>query len=183
MDRLKDTLNVSDADPGRYDVIYMTGGHGVMFDFPESEALARVTARFYESGKIVAAVCHGPCGLLGAKLSDGKYLIDGKNMTGFSWKEEVAVKRDDAVPFSLEDELRKRGAKYGTATLPFASHVVEDGLLISGQNPKSARAVGEAVVKASKRRASGQACGSRGMIPVASSSASTTMPSIPFPRP
>jgi putative intracellular protease/amidase len=183
MDRLKDTLNVSEADPARYDAIYMAGGHGAMFDFPESEALARVTARFYESGKIVAAVCHGPCGLLGVKLSDGKYLVDGKNMTGFSWKEEVAAKRDDAVPFSLEDELRKRGAKYSTATLPFASHVVEDGLLISGQNPKSARAVGEAVLKASKRRSSGQASGSRRTIPVASSSASTTIPSRPFPRP
>jgi putative intracellular protease/amidase len=85
MDRLKDTLNVSDADPARYDAIYMAGGHRAMVDFPESEALARVTARFYESGKIVAAVCHGPCGLLGVKLSDGKYLVDGKNMTGFSW--------------------------------------------------------------------------------------------------
>lgn len=147
MDRLKSTPKVEEADPERYDAIYMTGGHGVMFDFPKSAALARLIARFYASGKIVSAVCHGPCGLLGVKLEDGEYLIRGKNVTGFSWKEEVAAKRDGAVPFSLENELRKRGAKYSTAILPFASHVAEDGLLITGQNPKSAHAVGAAVVR------------------------------------
>lgn len=68
-------------------------------------------------------------------------------MTGYSWKEEKKAKRDEAVPFSLEDELQKRGAKYSTALLAFNSHVVEDGLLITGQNPKSAKDVGEAVVK------------------------------------
>jgi putative intracellular protease/amidase len=124
----------------------MTGGHGVMFDFPKSTALADLTARFYENGKIVSAVCHGPCGLLEVKLN-GRYLVDGRKVTGFSWTEEVAAKRDHAVPFSLEDELRKRGAEYGRALMPFAKHVVEHDRLITGQNPKSAHAVGEAVVK------------------------------------
>jgi putative intracellular protease/amidase len=146
MDRLKATLNVADLDPMPYEAIYMTGGHGVMFDFPDSDALARLTAGFHDSGKIVSAVCHGPCGLLNVKLGNGRYLIEGRKLTGFSWKEEVAAKRDEAVPFSLEDELRKRGATYSAATIPFASHVVEDGRLITGQNPMSARAVGKAVV-------------------------------------
>lgn len=147
MNRLDGTLAVRDADPARYDAIYMTGGHGVMFDFPGSTALADLTARFYEAGKIVSAVCHGPCGLLEVRLKDGKHLVNGKKVTGFSWKEEIAAKRDHAAPFSLEDELRTRGADYGTAFMPFATHVVVDGRLITGQNPKSARAVGEAVVK------------------------------------
>jgi len=146
MNLLDNTLKVSDVDPATYDAIYMTGGHGVMFDFPKSAALSNLIARFYESNKIVSAVCHGPSGLLEAKLSNGDYLIKDKNITGFSWSEEVMAKRDQAVPFSLEDELQKRGAKYSKALLPFNSHIVEDGLLVTGQNPGSARAVGKAVV-------------------------------------
>ena len=88
MNRLVDTMKVADADPSAYDAIYMTGGHGVCFDFPRSEELAKLTARFYESGKVVSAVCHGPAGLMEVRLSGGEYLIGGKELTGFSWKEE-----------------------------------------------------------------------------------------------
>lgn len=84
MSRLDSTLAVRDADPARYDAIYMTGGHGVMFDFPASTALADSTARFYEAGKIVSAVCHGPCGLLEVRLKDGKHLVNGKKLRAFS---------------------------------------------------------------------------------------------------
>jgi putative intracellular protease/amidase len=146
MDRLKGTRKVADADVAAYDAIYMTGGHGVCFDF-RSDPLAKLTAAFWEAGKVVSAVCHGPAGLLEVKLPGGEYLIAGKNLTGFSWKEEELVKRDRAVPYSLEDELKSRGAKYGKAVIPFKSHVVEDGDLITGQNPASATAVGEAVIK------------------------------------
>lgn len=143
---LQNTLKVSEANSEDYDAIYMTGGHGVSFDFPRSEALAKLTAEFYESGKIVSAVCHGPAGLLEVKLSNGDYLINGKDLPGFSWDEEVAVMRDQAVPFSLEEELKKRGANYSKAWMNASERVVEDGLLITGQNPASAKAVGEAVV-------------------------------------
>lgn len=150
MDRLKDTKKVADTDVATYDAIYMTGGHGVCFDF-ESPDLAKLTAAFWEAGKIVSAVCHGPAGLLDVKLTNGEYLIAGKDVTGFSWNEEGKVGRDDAVPYNLEEELQKRGAKYGKAWMAFSSHVVEDGNLITGQNPASAAAVGEAVVKKLKR--------------------------------
>jgi len=152
MDRLKDTKAVSAIDASEYAAIYMTGGHGVMFDF-KSKALATLTQQFHESGKIVAAVCHGPSGLLDVKTKAGKYLLEGKNVTGFSWKEEVLAKRDQAVPYSLEDALKERGAHYGVAALPFAPHIVEDGTLITGQNPASARGVGEAVVRKLRERA------------------------------
>lgn len=148
MDRLVNTMKVADADPADYDAIYMTGGHGVSFDFPKSAALAELTARFYELGKIVSAVCHGPAGLLEVKLAGGQHLINGKKLTGFSWNEEKLAKRKDAVPFNLEDELTLRGADYSKSMVPFKSYVIEDGLLITGQNPSSAKAVGEAVVKA-----------------------------------
>lgn len=147
MDRLLDTTKVGDADPAAYDAIYMTGGHGVCFDFPKSEALATVTAKFFEAGKIVSAVCHGVAGLLEVKLSTGEHLISGKKLTGFSWKEEELAKREKAVPYNLEEELKKRGANYSKSSIPFKSFVVEDGLLITGQNPASAEGVGEAVVK------------------------------------
>ncbi len=145
MDRLKDTMKVADADVGKYDAIYMTGGHGVCFDF-DSPDLANLTARFWEAGKVVSAVCHGPAGLLEVKVG-GAYLVKGKDVTGFSWAEEGLAKRDKAVPYNLEEELKKRGARYGKAALPFVSHVVEDGRLLTGQNPASAAAVGEAVAK------------------------------------
>src|SRR6185503_9506410 len=88
MDRLVRTRKVSDAAPAAYDAIYMTGGHGVCFDFPNSADLARVTAAMYEAGKVVSAVCHGPAGLLEVELSNGSHLIAGKKLTGFSWDEE-----------------------------------------------------------------------------------------------
>lgn len=147
MSRLNDTMRVSEANVADYDAIYMTGGHGVMFDFPDNKGLSELTAQFYEAGKVVSAVCHGVCGLLNVKLSNGEYLLKNKDVTGFSWNEEKKAKRDEAVPFSLEDDLQKRGAKYTTAMLPFSSHVVQDGLLITGQNPKSAKGVGEATIK------------------------------------
>lgn len=147
MDRLSCTLKLPEIDERLYAGIYMTGGHGVMFDFPQSRELAEMTARFYESGRIVSAVCHGSCGLLEARLTDGQNIVSGKNVTGFSWNEEVLAKRDTAVDYSLEDELRKRGGNYSKALMPFLSHVVEDGNLITGQNPRSAAGVGQAVVK------------------------------------
>jgi len=144
MDRLKDTMQVADADVARYDAIYLTGGHGVCFDFPNSTELASLIAKFYDAGKVVSAVCHGPS--VEAKVG-GEDLVRGKDVTGFSWAEEGLAKRENAVPYNLEEELKKRGARYGKSGIPFVSHVVEDGRLVTGQNPASAAAVGEAVAK------------------------------------
>jgi putative intracellular protease/amidase len=151
MNRLKGTKKLSDVRLDDYYAIYLTGGHGVMFDFPQSPELARLMVGFYEAGKIVSTVCHGATGLLSAQLSNGHHLIKDKKVTGFSWDEEVLAKRERAVPFNLQEELRKRGANYSKAAKPFETYVVEDGLLITGQNPGSARAVGEAVVKKLQR--------------------------------
>ncbi|MEU1620129.1 type 1 glutamine amidotransferase domain-containing protein [Streptomyces sp. NPDC008238] len=147
MDLLEDTLPIARVDLEDYDAIYLTGGHGVMFDFPQSRELEELTARFYESGRIVSSVCHGATGLLNVTLSGGEPLVRGRRVTGFSWPEEELAHRAGAVPYSLQDELRKRGADYSTARRPFDTYVVEDGRLITGQNPGSARAVAEAVVR------------------------------------
>ena len=147
MDLLNDTVNVASVDPGEFDAIYLTGGHGVMFDFPGCEPLARLIAAMYEQGRVVAAVCHGPAGLLDVRLGNGELLVQGKRVTGFSWNEEIMAKRDFAVPFGLEQELGKRGAQYSKAMLPFVPYVVEDGRLITGQNPGSAYGVAKAVLR------------------------------------
>jgi putative intracellular protease/amidase len=146
MDQLNRTLPLADVNAAAYDAIYLAGGHGTMWDFRSPE-LGRLLAEFYESGKVVSSVCHGPVGFLEAKLSDGRWLVQDKEMTGFSWAEEKADNRDDVVPFNLEEELKVRGARYTKAAVPLAKHVVEDGLLITGQNPASARGVGEAVAR------------------------------------
>jgi len=144
MDRLNHTLRLTEVSAADYDAIYLAGGHGTMWDFRSPE-LGRLLADFYESGKIVSAVCHGPVGFLEARLSDGSWLVRDKDLTGFSWAEERADNRDEIVPFNLEEELKARGARYTKAMLPFGRHVVKDGRLITGQNPASARGVGEAV--------------------------------------
>ncbi len=151
MNLLENTKKAGDVEVEDYDAIYFTGGHGVMFDFRDQD-LAALTARFYDSGRIVSAVCHGPAGLLEVTLDNGDPLVKGKNVTGFSWPEEEAAQRADAVPFSLQDELKKRGGNYSIADKPFETHVVTDERLITGQNPGSARAVAEAVVHALQAR-------------------------------
>ena len=151
MDQLNRTLPLSDVNVEDYDAIYLAGGHGTMWDFRSPE-LGRLLADFYEAGKVVSAVCHGPVGFLEARLSNGSWLVQDKNLTAFSWAEEGADNRDDVVPFNLEEELQARGARYSKAVIPFGKHVVEDGRLITGQNPASARGVGEAVARALRER-------------------------------
>lgn len=145
---LENTVSPEQIDPADYDAIYFTGGHAVMYDFPDSEGLQRITRDIYERGGIVSSVCHGYCGLLNTKLSDGTYLIAGKHMTGFAWREEELAKVDQLVPYNAEDEAKKRGALYEKARLPFVSNVVVDGNLVTGQNPGSAKATAKKVVEA-----------------------------------
>lgn len=143
MDQLRDTRSIVEVNADDYDAIYLTGGHGVMFDFPD--ALAGLVGEFAAQDKVVSAVCHGPAGLLNAQV-DGKPLLQGKNVTGYSWLEEQAVRRSSVVPFSLQDELARRGGSYSKARVPMMEHVVVDGKLVTGQNPTSAKGVAKAVL-------------------------------------
>ncbi len=142
---LEHTAAPDAIDPDGYDAIYFTGGHAVMFDFPGSEGLQRITRAIFERGGIVAAVCHGYCGLLDTTLSDGSYLVAGRNLTGFSWREEVLAGVAKLVPYNVEERIQKRGAVYSKALLPFVSNVVVDGNLVTGQNPGSAKETATAV--------------------------------------
>ncbi|KAA0016543.1 type 1 glutamine amidotransferase domain-containing protein [Antrihabitans cavernicola] len=136
---LESTLSPEQVDSADYDAIFFTGGHAVMYDFPDSAGLQRITREIYERGDIVSSVCHGYCGLLNTKLSDGSYLIAGKKMTGFAWQEEVLARVDKLVPYNAEKMAKERGALYEKAKLPFVSYAVVDGNLVTGQNPGSAK--------------------------------------------
>lgn len=142
---LKATPSPAQADPADYDAIYLTGGHAVMYDFPDSEGLQRITRDMWEQGKIVSSVCHGYCGLLNTRLSDGTLLVAGRRVTGFAWQEEVLAGVGRRVPYSAEAEMRKRGALYEKAMLPFAPYAIADGRLVTGQNPGSATKTAERV--------------------------------------
>ncbi|WP_309050499.1 type 1 glutamine amidotransferase domain-containing protein [Streptomyces sp.] len=144
--KLDATLRVQDLDAADYAAIVYVGGHGTMWDFPDDRTLAGIARDVYEAGGAVAAVCHGPAGLVNITLSDGSYLVAGKNVAGFTNSEEAAAGLTDVVPFLLQSTLEERGAKH-TGAADWEPHVVVDGRLVTGQNPASATGVGEALVK------------------------------------
>lgn len=144
--KIENTMKPSEVNPDDYAAIHYAGGHGTMWDFPDDKRLAEIAARIYETGGIVSAVCHGPAGLVNIKLSDGSYLVAGKRVNAFTNEEETAVRLEKVVPFLLEDKLIERGAKFEKSGL-WQSHVVADQRLVTGQNPQSAKAVGEAVLE------------------------------------
>jgi len=147
MDRLKNPLTPEEVDGHEYAAIYFTGGHGTMYDFPGNIHLQELTKTIYEKGGIVSAVCHGPCGLLNVRLSDGRYLLSGHVVTGFSNQEEKLMGMFKDIPYSLEESMGERGTLFKQAALPFTSCVILSGRLITGQNPASARGVALKVIE------------------------------------
>ncbi len=145
MSLLATTAQPDEIDPADYAAIYFTGGHAVMWDFPGSEGLQRITRAIWERGGVVSSVCHGYCGLLDTTLSDGRLLVAGRRVTGFSWTEEVLAGVAKKMPYNAEEEMRRRGARYEKAFLPFVPHVAVDGKLVTGQNPFSAKVTAKTV--------------------------------------
>jgi putative intracellular protease/amidase len=144
--KINHSMKPADVKVADYAAIYYAGGHGTMWDFPDNVTLAAIAAAIYENGGAVAAVCHGPAGLVNIKLSNGKYLVDGKKINSFTNEEETAVKLENVVPFLLESKLIERGASFEKAGL-WQEKVVTDKRLITGQNPASAKKAGEELLK------------------------------------
>lgn len=144
--KIDHSLQPSQVKPDNYSAIFYAGGHGAMWDFADNTELAGIASKIYENGGIVAAVCHGPSGLVNIKLNNGKYLVDGKKINAFTNEEEAEVKLTNVVPFLLEDKLKERGAEFEKSGL-WENHVVTDQRVITGQNPQSAKSVGEAILK------------------------------------
>ena len=144
---LAETERLADVEPERFDAVFFPGGHGPMWDLAEDPDVKRLIEALVEAGKPVAAVCHGPAVFRQAVGPDGKPLVKGRQVTGFTNAEEDAVGLTQVVPFLLEDLLREQGADFSKAKA-FEPHVVRDELLITGQNPASSAPAAEALLEA-----------------------------------
>jgi putative intracellular protease/amidase len=144
--RVNNTIPVSQVNIADYDAVFYPGGFGLLSDLATNEDFAKLSAEHYDSGGIVAAVCHGPAALLPINLSNGESLLAAKSVTGFTREEEIDYGTINDVPFLMEEALTRKAARFNKAQ-PWGSFVIEDGRVITGQNPASAHAVGEAIVK------------------------------------
>lgn len=129
-----------------FDAVFYPGGHGPLWDLTDNNHSIKLIEQFLAANKPVAAVCHASAALLNVKDSTGEFLVKGKAVSGFTNTEEEAVQLTDIVPFLLEDEFIKRGADY-QKTEDWHAFAVQDGLLISGQNPASSILVAEKLLK------------------------------------
>ncbi|PKB16854.1 type 1 glutamine amidotransferase domain-containing protein [Flavobacterium sp. 5] len=138
-EKLKNTHKLSTINQADYDAVFYPGGHGPLWDLVEDKNSIALIESFYTHKKPVAFVCHAPAVLKNVKVN-GEFLVKGKKVTGFANTEEEAVGLTKIVPFLLEDELQKNGASYSKGA-DWGAYAVEDGLLITGQNPASSKLV------------------------------------------
>lgn len=143
--KIENAIQPEQVEVNDYSGVFYAGGHGTMWDFAENRDLAKIAAEVYENGGVVAGVCHGPSGLVNIKLSSGDYLVNGKKINAFTNEEETAIKLDKVVPFLLESKLKERGAIFEKSA-PWQVHVSLDQRIVTGQNPQSAKKVGEVML-------------------------------------
>ena len=142
---LASTVLLSSVKASDYDAIFYPGGHGPLWDLAEDKHSIALIESFYNASKPVATVCHAPGVLRHAKSADGQPLVKGKKVTGFTNSEEDAVQLTNVVPFLVEDELKAKGGIFSKGP-DWASYVLTDGLLLTGQNPASSQATAEALL-------------------------------------
>ena len=137
---------LSDVDANGFDAVFYPGGHGPLGYLVNDKNSIALLENFWKAKKPIAAVCHAPAALLNIKDENGELVLKGKKVTGFSNSEEAAVQLTKVVPFLLEDELKMKGAIYHR-TGDWASYVVKDGFLITGQNPASSEGVARELIQ------------------------------------
>jgi putative intracellular protease/amidase len=145
--KLASAKKLSEVNVKDYDAIFYVGGHGPVLDLASDPVNAKLASDFWQAGKIVSAVCHGPAALVQAVDASGQPIFKGRRAAGLSNEEENIVGKVKDVPFLLQDKIISLGGKY-ESTEPWGVKVVVDGKLITGQNPASAAEVGEAILKA-----------------------------------
>ena len=145
------TVKLSDISPADFDAVFYPGGHGPLWDLAEDNISIDLIERFLSAGKPVALVCHAPGVLRHVKTPTGRPLVEGKKVTGFANSEEEAVGLTDVVPFLVEDELKAMGGIYSRGP-DWGSYAIEDGLLITGQNPGSSPATARLLLDALKMK-------------------------------
>lgn len=143
---LSKTFKLADIDHADYDAVFYPGGHGPLWDLAEDKDSIALIEEFYKNDKPVSAVCHAPAIFKHTKNSDSAPLVKGKKVTGFTNSEEEAVQLTSIVPFLVEDMLKENGGIYSKKE-DWATYAVEDGLLITGQNPASSERVAEILLK------------------------------------
>ncbi len=141
-EKLNQTIKLSEVSAKDYDAVFYPGGHGPLWDLAESDVSARLIEQFYNSEKPVAFVCHAPASLKKVKNTLGEPLVKGKRVTGFTNSEEKMVGLTHVVPFLVEDMLKENGGIYSKSG-DFEPFALQDGLLITGQNPASSQKVAE----------------------------------------
>ncbi|MGY8913781.1 MAG: type 1 glutamine amidotransferase domain-containing protein [Flavobacteriales bacterium] len=144
--KLANTLKLETIDQKDFDAVFYPGGHGLLWDLVENKTSNDLIESFHSHKKPVAFVCHAPAILKNIKGTDGKPLVNGKNVTGFTNGEEEAVQLTDVVPFLIEDMLKEKGGSYSKLG-DWQPYALEDGLLITGQNPASSEKVAELLIK------------------------------------
>jgi putative intracellular protease/amidase len=140
----KNTRKLRSIDYGTFDAVFFPGGYGMQWDLASDSYAIKLIRDFYESNRPIAMVCHSPSILRDVKKSDGEYLVKGLNLTGFKNEEDLEIELPHHLLFSLEDELRRRGAKYASKA-NWEPNVVIDGPLMTGQSPNSAVPLAEAL--------------------------------------
>jgi putative intracellular protease/amidase len=148
-ERINTTHKLSDVNAADYDAVFYPGGHGPLWDLANDATSIKLIETFNSQEKPVGFVCHAPAALKSVKGTDGKPLVNGKKVTGFTNSEEEAVQLTDVVPFLVEDMLQENGGVYSKAD-DWAEYALQDGNLITGQNPASSVKVAEMLFAAVK---------------------------------
>src|SRR3954453_10776658 len=149
--QLDNTVRLDSVRQEDFDTVFYPGGHGPMWDLAEDKNSIKLIESFIAAGKPIGIVCHSTGALRHVRAPDGKLLVQGKEVTGFTNGEEEGVGLTKIVPSLVEDEMLKLGAVF-SKKVNWAPHVVSDGLLITGQNPHSSGPAANTLMAAVKQR-------------------------------
>ncbi|MFT6797836.1 MAG: putative intracellular protease/amidase, partial [Maribacter sp.] len=145
-ERIANTKVLADMNPNDFDAVFYPGGHGPLWDLANDATSIKLIETFTSQDKPIAFVCHAPAALKGVKDAAGNPLVQGKKVTGFTNTEEAAVQLTDVVPFLVEDMLKEHGGIYSKKG-DWEAYAIQDGNLITGQNPASSELVAELLLK------------------------------------
>ncbi|MCM4166343.1 Protein/nucleic acid deglycase HchA [Arenibacter antarcticus] len=149
-ERINNTIKLTEIDANDYDAVFYPGGHGPLWDLATDSTSIQLIERFNSQGKPIAFVCHAPAALKEVKAGDGSALVKGKKVTGFTNTEEAAVQLTEVVPFLVEDMLKEKGGIYSKVA-DWGAYAIQEGNLITGQNPASSKLVAEKLLESLKK--------------------------------
>lgn len=145
--KTSNTIPIQEVMADEYDAIFFAGGKGAMFDFPENKAIQSIVRNYYESNKVVGAVCHGPAALVNVRLNNGRPLLENKSVSGFTNEEELLLISDakSIFPFMLQDKMLAQGAHFNEGAM-YLENISYDKNLVTGQNPWSTWVLAETMI-------------------------------------